>query len=61
MAVEGVGENRMLRLKFTPRHKRSKRFLSVSHAYASLKKLIFNLCIKLFLVYGRNLFLFFLL
>ncbi|KAG5089540.1 hypothetical protein JHK86_002152 [Glycine max] len=26
MAVEGVGENRMLRLKFTPRHKRSKSF-----------------------------------
>lgn len=38
MAVEGVGENRMLRLKFTPRHKRSKRFLSLSHAYASLEK-----------------------
>lgn len=34
MGLEGGGENKMLGLRFTPRHKRSKRFLSVSYALA---------------------------
>lgn len=46
MGLEGGGENKMLGLRFTPRHKRSKRFLSLSHAKAFSFSCFLIVCLR---------------
>jgi len=46
MGHEGGGENKMLGLRFTPRHKRSKRFISVSYALAFSFSCSFVMCLR---------------